>query len=164
MRMVSIISCLYINPVTNSLASVQEQSIPVSENYSLRGILSTAVEVREWSIWGLPTDDVSVDNGILVTRGKRWPLMIDPQEQANKWIKAMEAKNGLRVVKLSDSNLLRTIESSIRIGNPVLLEDIGDALDPALEPILQKQVFQTRSYKYVLYCQYSLRAQVLQQW
>jgi dynein heavy chain len=112
----------------------------VSENYSLRGILSTPVEVREWSIWGLPTDNVSVDNGILVTRGKRWPLMIDPQEQANNWIKAMEAKNGLRVVKLSDGNLLRTIESSIRIGNPVLLEDIGDHLDPALEPILQKQV------------------------
>ncbi|KAI5075577.1 hypothetical protein GOP47_0009653 [Adiantum capillus-veneris] len=128
--------------VTNWVNKFQEEKIPVSENYSLRGILSTAVEVREWSIWGLPTDDVSVDNGILVTRGKRWPLMIDPQEQANKWIKAMEAKNGLRVVKLSDSNLLRTIESSIRIGNPVLLEDIGDNLDPALEPVLQKQIFQ----------------------
>ena len=72
--------------------------------------------------------------------------MIDPQEQANNWIKAMEAKNGLRVVKLSDGNLLRTIESSIRIGNPVLLEDIGDHLDPALEPILQKQVVFTSIY------------------
>jgi len=28
---------------------------------------------------GLPSDGVSVDNGILVTRGRRWPLMIDPQ-------------------------------------------------------------------------------------
>jgi dynein heavy chain len=49
-------------------------------------------QVREWAIWGLPTDSVSVDNGILTTRGKRWPLMIDPQGQANSWIKAMEAK------------------------------------------------------------------------
>jgi len=45
----------------------------------LRAILATPVEVREWNIWGLPSDDVSVDNGILVTRGQRWPLMIDPQ-------------------------------------------------------------------------------------
>jgi len=52
----------------------------------------------------------------------------------------MEAKNGLRILRLTDANLLRTLESSIRIGNPVLLEDIGDILDPALEPILQKQV------------------------
>lgn len=52
----------------------------------------------------------------------------------------MEGKNGLRVLRLTDSNLLRILESSIRIGNPVLLEDVGDTLDPALEPILQKQV------------------------
>jgi len=52
----------------------------------------------------------------------------------------MENKNGLRVVRSSDANLLRILESSIRLGNPVLLEDIGDFLDPSLEPILQKQV------------------------
>ena len=40
---------------------------------------SLVLQVREWRAWGLPTDDVSIDNGILVTRGKRWPLMIDPQ-------------------------------------------------------------------------------------
>lgn len=38
-------------------------------------------QVRQWTLKGLPTDDVSVDNGILVARGKRWPLMIDPQSQ-----------------------------------------------------------------------------------
>jgi hypothetical protein len=36
-------------------------------------------QVREWQLCGLPTDDVSVDNGVLVARGKRWPLLIDPQ-------------------------------------------------------------------------------------
>ena len=45
------------------------------------------LQVREWQINGLPTDRVSTDNAILVTRGKRWPLMIDPQEQAKRWIK-----------------------------------------------------------------------------
>ncbi|EFJ52606.1 dynein heavy chain 7 [Volvox carteri f. nagariensis] len=127
--------------VSSWIAECKSRGIPVSEAASLRSTLGNPVEIREWNIWGLPTDDVSVDNGILVTRGKRWPLMIDPQGQANGWIKAMESRNGLRCIKLTDGNFLRTLENSIRIGNPVLIEDVGEALDPALEPVLQKAIF-----------------------
>lgn len=52
-----------------------------------------------------------------------------------------EAKNGLKVIKLTDGQFLRTLENCIRIGMPVLCEDIGENLDPALEPILLKQTF-----------------------
>ncbi len=68
-----------IELVAGWIAECKTRGIPVSECASLRSTLGNPVEVREWNIWGLPTDDVSVDNGILVTRGKRWPLMIDPQ-------------------------------------------------------------------------------------
>ena len=66
--------------------------------------------------------------------------MVDPQGQANNWIKNLERGNGLKVVKLNDGNLLRTLENCIRVGVPVLLENVGETLDPALDPILQKQV------------------------
>lgn len=97
-------------------------------------------QVRDWRLWGLPVDDVSVDNGILVTKGKRWPLMIDPQGQANAWVRNMEARAGLKLVKQSQPNFLRVIEGAIRLGEPVLIEDVAETLDPALEPLLQKQV------------------------
>ena len=67
------------------IKSCKESSIPVSDSCSLRGTLGSPVEIREWNICSLPTDDVSVDNGILVTRGKRWPLMIDPQVRGRGW-------------------------------------------------------------------------------
>ena len=54
-----------------------------------------------WSFQGLPDDPFSKDNGVLVTKGKRWPLMIDPQMQGNKWVKNMERelnKNKLLVI------------------------------------------------------------------
>ncbi|KAI8727715.1 dynein heavy chain 6, axonemal isoform X4, partial [Biomphalaria glabrata] len=70
-----------------------------------------------------------------------WPLMIDPQEQANRWIRNREALNKLKIIKLSNSNFLRTLEACIRAGLPVLMEDVGEALDPALEPVLLKQTF-----------------------
>ena len=39
----------------------------------------------------------------------------------------METKNGLKVIKLTDPNYLRTLENAIRIGTPVLLEDVSIA-------------------------------------
>ena len=67
--------------------------------------------------------------------------MIDPQGQANKWIKNMEKANNLHVIKLTDSDFVRTLENCIQFGTPVLLENIGEELDPILEPLLLKQTF-----------------------
>ena len=53
----------------------------------------------------------------------------------------MEKLNNLQVIKLTDSNFLRSLENSIQFGNPVLLENVGEELDPSLEPLLQKQLF-----------------------
>lgn len=71
--------------------------------------------------------------------------MIDPQEQANKWIKKKEGAEGssgqLQLLKLGNPKLLLIVENAIRMGDPLLIEDIGEALDPSLEPVLQKAVF-----------------------
>ena len=36
-------------------------------------------KAREWGLAGLPSDDTSLENGIIVSKARRWPLMIDPQ-------------------------------------------------------------------------------------
>ncbi|KAI5628238.1 dynein heavy chain 6, axonemal isoform X2 [Silurus asotus] len=123
------------------ISRCQEFGIPISSNFSLIGILGDPFEIRQWNAEGLPRDNVSTENGILVTRGRRWPLMIDPQDQANRWIRTREAKNGLKVIKLTDTGFLRTLENAIRLGMPVLLEELKETLDPALEPVLLKQTF-----------------------
>ena len=53
----------------------------------------------------------------------------------------MEKKNSLAVVKLTDGDFIRKLESSIQFGFPVLLENVGEELDPTLEPLLLKSVF-----------------------
>ncbi len=47
----------------------------------------------------------SVDNGVIVANARRWPLMIDPQGQAGKWIKNMEKENNLCVIKYTDPGM-----------------------------------------------------------
>eukprot|EP00961_Rhodomonas_salina_P215584 2912310-Rhodomonas_salina.1 len=115
--------------------------LPHSENVNLIGVLQDPVAIRQWRIDGLPADELSTENGIIISKARRWPLMIDPETQANKWIKQQHHGDGLATIKLSDKDFLRTLENSIRFGKPVLLENVQEELDASLEPLLLKQVY-----------------------
>ncbi|CAG7816608.1 unnamed protein product [Allacma fusca] len=117
------------------------QKIPCSDVFSLNSTLGDAVKIRNWNLAGLPIDNFSIDNGIIVNNARRWPLMIDPQGQASKWIRNLEKGNNLAVTKLNNPTYLRTVEQSIQAGLPVLIDNIGEEIDPALEPVLLKQTF-----------------------
>uniref|UniRef100_A0A671W0U7 Dynein axonemal heavy chain 7 n=1 Tax=Sparus aurata TaxID=8175 RepID=A0A671W0U7_SPAAU len=119
----------------------KSREIPCSPNMSLMNSLGDPVKIRSWTIAGLPSDSFSIDNGIIISNARRWPLMIDPQGQANKWVKNMEKANSLHIIKLSDADFVRTLENCIQFGTPVLLENVGEELDPILEPLLLRQTF-----------------------
>uniref|UniRef100_A0A8W4FNZ5 Dynein axonemal heavy chain 3 n=1 Tax=Sus scrofa TaxID=9823 RepID=A0A8W4FNZ5_PIG len=106
-------------------------------DFSLSNTLGDPVKIRAWQIAGLPVDSFSIDNGIIVSNSRRWALMIDPQGQANKWIKNMEKANKLSVIKFSD------------FGTPVLLENVGEELDAFIEPILLKSTFRQQGVEYM---------------
>ncbi|XP_060067000.1 dynein axonemal heavy chain 7-like [Ylistrum balloti] len=123
------------------IESIKSNGIPCSSDFSLINTLGEPVKIRAWNIAGLPTDSFSIENGIMLSNARRWPLMIDPQGQANKWIKNMEKANNLHCIKLSDGDFVRTLENCIQFGTPVLLENVQEELDPLLEPLLLKQTF-----------------------
>ena len=72
--------------------------------------------------------------------------MIDPQGQANKWTKNMEKDRACAVIKLTDSDYMRTLENCVTFGNPVILENVAEELDPSLEPLLLKQTFKQSEF------------------
>ena len=53
----------------------------MTRHFAAHDFLAEPTEIRDWQLQGLPGDDFSVENGVLVNRGSRWPLMIDPQNQ-----------------------------------------------------------------------------------
>ncbi|KAG2454516.1 hypothetical protein HYH02_000363 [Chlamydomonas schloesseri] len=109
--------------------------------FSLTAVLGDPVRIREWVIFGLPNDSFSIDSAVIAATSRRWPLCIDPQAQANRWIKAMHEAQKIKVLKLSDPDYLRTVEAAVSFGLPVLLENVGEELDPSLEPLLLKQTY-----------------------
>ena len=64
--------------------------------------------------------------------------MIDPQGQANKWIKNKKSADGLVVLDINTTDLLRSLENAIQFGTPVLLEGVKENIDPVLEPLLAR--------------------------
>ncbi|KAJ3224818.1 Dynein heavy chain 2, axonemal [Clydaea vesicula] len=122
------------------LTQIKTLEIPFTPDFKFEEFLGNPSEIRDWNIQGLPSDAFSSENGIIVTRGRRWPLMVDPQGQANRWIKNMEGKRGLKIIDLKQHDFLRTLENAIQFGIPVLLHGLLENIDPALDPILNKSI------------------------
>eukprot|EP00736_Rhodelphis_marinus_P011006 Rmarinus@m.25417 len=169
----------------------QSQMLEFSRDFTLSAMLSNPVQIRAWNESGLPRDRVSVDNAVIMANNLRWPLLIDPQKQANLWIKKMEqpvlhptpqqqasgvsqltavttadgtipaiigkvlnntdpkesmsestrARRGaLSVLKTTDAGFLKGLENAIQFGSPVLLENVGEDIDPIVRPLIFKQL------------------------
>ncbi|PFH34693.1 ATPase family associated with various cellular activities (AAA) domain-containing protein [Besnoitia besnoiti] len=121
------------------LDAVRAAGLECAAAFSLTDVLSDPIELRDWDLQGLPSDRTSQTSGVLVscaTRLGRSPLLIDPQQQAKHWIKNREAENCLKVTTLSHAKLHTILASAVRVGQPVLIEDIGETLPPLLDAVL----------------------------
>lgn len=76
---------------------LRSRKIPLSQNVNVIEMLGDPNVITEWNLQGLPNDELSTQNGIIVTKAARFPLLIDPQGQGKIWIKNKEAKNELAV-------------------------------------------------------------------
>ncbi len=109
--------------------------------FNLQNMLSDPLTIREWNYAGLPADDLSLENAIITIRSKRFPLIIDPQMQANKWIKNYYKNKHIRAIKMNDKNIFNKLKDCVSNGFPVLVENVEEVIDSCLEPILQKNIF-----------------------
>ena len=119
--------------------------IKVSKDYSLDKVMSDAVEIRQWTINGLPNDAVSIENTIMFNINKKYPLFIDPQLQANQWLKKMnKGKMSIYKADCKEENVkaqLEGISNDIIKGSITLLENVGETLDSVYTPIIAQQTF-----------------------
>ncbi len=121
---------------------IQKGGIQISKSGNVSNALSNTlgdpVITRQWNLQGLPVDNFSIENGIITSVTNRWPLFIDPQGQANTWIRNKENENNLEIMTMNDNNYMRKLKTCIRFGQPCLMEGLGEALDMALDPLLTK--------------------------
>ncbi|RWS14208.1 Dynein heavy chain: cytoplasmic-like protein [Dinothrombium tinctorium] len=104
--------------------------------------LSSADERLRWQAHSLPSDDLCVENAIMLKRFNRYPLIIDPSGQATKFI--VNEFEGKKITKTSflDDSFRKNLESALRFGNPLLVQDV-ESYDPILNPVLNREVRKT---------------------
>lgn len=101
------------------------KNIPTAQNFALEKVLANPVVVRQWQLMGLPADKFSTENGMLTTMSRRWPLMVDPQGQANRWIRKMFAAANLQVKAHFETTQSTVHLQKARGSGEGSLEDMG---------------------------------------
>eukprot|EP00658_Telonema_sp_P-2_P071097 TRINITY_DN60414_c0_g1_i1.p1 TRINITY_DN60414_c0_g1~~TRINITY_DN60414_c0_g1_i1.p1 ORF type:complete len:472 (-),score=207.64 TRINITY_DN60414_c0_g1_i1:61-1476(-) len=126
---------------------LEDRGLPYTSDLNIINFMVSESVVGKWNLEGLPTDDLSTQNGIITTMADRWPIMIDPQSQGNSWVVNRETANGLKVTNFVDKYFRNKLEDAMRDGEPLLIEDIEEAVDPVLDPVLNKSI--TVSYTHL---------------
>ncbi|CCW68554.1 unnamed protein product [Phytomonas sp. Hart1] len=143
---------------------LQECNLDLNPSTSLIQTLGDPVDILSWRVNGLPMDDTSAENAIIAMLSHaphRWPLFIDPQEQGIKWLThqfsyqqstivnrqssfSRDSKHGhmsmLKIIRMTDPTWMRTLEMQIRLGGVVIIDNVGETLDLALDNLIARRV------------------------
>ncbi|XP_062858858.1 dynein heavy chain 9, axonemal isoform X2 [Trichomycterus rosablanca] len=119
--------------------------IPVTPGLDPLTMLMDDADLATWQNEGLPADRMSTENATILTSCERWPLMVDPQLQGIKWIKNKYGDK-LQVIRIGQRGYLDSIERALSAGEVVLIENLEEAVDPVLGPLLGRETIKKGRY------------------
>ena len=119
-----------------------EAGIKYKPELSFTDYLSTADDRLSWQSKSLPADNLTTENAIMLKRFNRYPLIIDPTGQATTFLLNEYKERKITVTSFLDEAFLKVLESALRFGNPLLIQDV-EHLDPILNAVLNKEIRRT---------------------
>ncbi|XP_045342577.1 cytoplasmic dynein 2 heavy chain 1 isoform X15 [Leopardus geoffroyi] len=116
------------------------------EKFDLRRFLCTESEQLIWKSEGLPSDDLSIENALVILQIiglKSWsrvcPFLIDPSSRATEWLKTHLKDSRLEVINQQDSNFITALELAVRFGKTLIIQEM-DGVEAVLYPLLRRDL------------------------
>jgi len=116
----------------------KSEVIPFKEGIDPLTELVENSTIAEWINLGLPDDRFSKENAAIIEKCKRWPLIIDPQLQAAKYLK--QKFQDLEITSFTEKGFELKVKDCIQNGKVLIIENVQEELEPSLEPVLQRAI------------------------
>ncbi|PAA68244.1 hypothetical protein BOX15_Mlig013490g1 [Macrostomum lignano] len=111
----------------------------ISDHFDLRRFLTSESEQLIWKSEGLPSDDLSVENGIVILQCSLRPFLIDPSSRATDWLKTHLKDQKLEAINQQDANFTTSLELAVRFGKTLIIQEV-DGVEPVLYPLLRSEL------------------------
>merc|ERR1711871_367371 len=134
---------------------LQSREVQLTASIDPLWVLTSESHAAVWQNQGLPADRISFENGAILTNCSRWPLLIDPQLQGIRWLKAFAERNAdeisrsVCILRPNEKRRMKKLVCAIQSGDTIILEGVGEELDASLGPILTKSVYRRGRNRYI---------------
>ncbi|CAL8361611.1 unnamed protein product [Merluccius merluccius] len=109
------------------------------QKFDLRSFLCSESEQLIWKSEGLPSDDLSMENALVILQSVACPFLIDPSSRATEWLRTHLKEHRLEIINQQDTNFMTSLELAVRFGKTVIIQEM-DGVEPVLYPLLRRDL------------------------
>ena len=118
---------------------IEEIGIPITPNLNFNALFSDPILIKKWIDNGLPNDSYSIQNAIILNQTSMQSILIDPQHQANNWLRK-ELKD-VKILNMRASRFMYELKFALKFGSTIIIENVLDK-NPRNDFDLHLQKFQ----------------------
>lgn len=110
---------------------LNQLNIYTSENPLASLLVGTPNQMADLHLKGLLNDELCSENALIMLHSNRWPLVIDPEGAAHRWLGARKK------IKATSPHAYDDLIKEIAQGGEIVLDDIPEALDENIVELLE---------------------------
>eukprot|EP00756_Hemistasia_phaeocysticola_P023549 Hpha_TRINITY_DN15900_c0_g17::TRINITY_DN15900_c0_g17_i1::g.73779::m.73779/K10414/DYNC2H, DNCH2; dynein heavy chain 2, cytosolic len=127
------------------------EQLGLKQRFSFAQFMRREKDLLQYKGEGMPADELSMQNAVLLLDARQTPLLVDPASQATKWLREHMSKRddvSVDFTTPADDRFTHTLELAVRFGKTLIVSEC-DGIEPVLYPIMRRDLVATGPKKVV---------------